>query len=527
MAASVLLISLVLGVGQPQKEVSDADKQAFFKLVAGLPVEPAGHAAIFTKESLKKAAPFARVLFALTEKDLEKKEIGAFMILTWQLAGVEQARDYGIKNFAGIAHPRIKLWWADSLFGQKAAPPEIVTFLRQALERKGERLDHFHGPNFQAHKESVILADEINKQPKVDLVKKHVQKNRFPDHGGGHSYHTPNCIFSPGPLLIATRPRNNDRAGPDSGRQGELFISDVVNGTSSQRLIPPIKLPREWALGLFNSPALSVNPRGDLFCFWTIEGNGQHGLGLLKKGADSLVVKRVSGLYLSYDSRVVADADGTWYLVQCESREHCTVWSIDDKLNLTRIGKLVSAECGGSFVGFDARFIAKDVLHVAWPMRCVDLQVKSGKWVHHREIYRGERSGSAGSVTALQLNDDSLHHLWSVDGRKEHAKLTGVYCQAESKLDPFKVCAGQHYRAIAVGNRIIVCYTLENALTKVFFRVIHNGMMGPVSEIAVENKLDYSLWRDSIQLHAEGDRIWFVNTMAPDTVYEFRIADRK
>jgi hypothetical protein len=245
MSANVLLISLVLGVGQPPKEVSDADKQAFFKLVAGLPGEPVGHAAIFTKEAVKKAAPFARVLFALTEKDLEKEESGAFMILTWQLAGVEQARDYGIKNFARIAHPRIKVWWADALFGQNAAPPEIVTFLRKALEREGEYLDHFHGPHFQARKERVILADEINKQPKVELVKKHVQKNRFPAHGGGFDYHSAYCIFAPGPLLIAARPLNNDRGGPDRGRQGELFTSDIVKGTTSQCLIPPIKPLRD------------------------------------------------------------------------------------------------------------------------------------------------------------------------------------------------------------------------------------------------------------------------------------------
>jgi hypothetical protein len=529
MSANVLLISLVLGVGQLPKEVSDADKQAFFKLVPSLELQPAGHAAIFTEKSVRKATPFATVLFALTEKDLENKDFGVFMILTTQLGGVEEARKYGIKNFVNIAHPKIKLFWAHALYAEKVAPPEIVTYLRNALESREARweLNDFYGPGFRAFWESVIRADEINKQPKVELVKKHVKKNRFPAHGGGFDYRSANCVFVPGPLLIAARPLNNDRGGPDTGRQGELFTSNVVKGITSHRLIPPINQPREWALGLFNSPVLSVNARGDLFCFWTIEGNGEHGLGLLKKGADSMLVKRVSGPALSYDSRVVADADGAWYLIQSETGEHCTVWSIDEKLNLTQIGKLVNAECGGSYVGFDARFIAKDVLHLAWPMRCVDFHVKSGKWLHHRELYRGERSDWAGSVTALQLNDDSLHHLWSIDGGKEHAKLTGVYCQAESKPEPFKVSASQHYRAIAVGNRIIVCYTLESSLTTVFFRVIHHGTMGPISEIRVDNKLDYSLWRDSMQVHAEGDRIWFVNTMEPDTVYELRIADRK
>ncbi len=297
MSANVLFISLVLGVGQAPKEVSDAEKQAFLKLVSSLPMMAAGHAAIFKEESVKKAAPFAPVLFALTEKDLEKKEeeILGLTLLTWQLAAHPQARQYGVKNFATIAHPRIKVWWAVGLFREKAAPPEVLTFLRKALEAgAGDKEERFgQGPYFQAFKERVILAAESAKQPKVELVKKHVKKNRFPAHGGGFDYHTANCAFAPGPLLIATRPLNNDRGGPDSGRQGELFTSDVVKGTTSHRLIPSIKPPRKWALGLFNSPALSVNARGDLFCFWTIEGNGEHGLGLLRKGAGSMLVKRV------------------------------------------------------------------------------------------------------------------------------------------------------------------------------------------------------------------------------------------
>lgn len=240
-----------------------------------------------------------------------------------------------------------------------------------------------------------------------------------------------------------------------------------------------------------------------------------------------MVVKRISGLYLRYDARVVADTDGAWFLVESHSGEHCTVWSIDDNLNLTQIGKLTSAECGGSYDSFDARFIAKDVLHLAWPRRCVDLHVKSGKWLHHRELYRSERSDLGGNVTALQLNDDLLYHLWSIYDGKEKAELTGVYCQPESKLEPLKVCSSRHYRAIAVGNRIVVCYSLEDSPAKVCFRVIHHGTMGSITEIAVENKLNHGLSRDSMQMHAEADRVWFVNTMEPATVFELQIAERK
>jgi hypothetical protein len=529
MSTKILLVGLALGLGQASKDVTDADKQAFFKLLPNLPTQPAGHGPpVFTKEALKKAAPLAPVLFALTQKDLQKDETLMVTILTWQLAGVEEARQYGIKNFASIAHPSIKLWWSVGLFEAKAAPPEVVIFLRKALEAGAADKEEWfgYGPHFQEFKERVIRADEIGKQPKVELVKKHIKKNRFPNHGGGFSYGTANCTFAPGPLLIAARPLNNDKLGPKTDQQGELFTCDVISGASGHRLIPQPKgfIPKYDFDHYFSSPVLSVNVRGDLLCRWTMEGNSHHGFALLKKGSESFVVKRHIGLALQYDSNVVADPEGNWYLIHWGSG-YCLVLRLDDALNLTQLGKLTSAEFA-SFRGCDARFIAKDVLHLAWNLRSVDFHVTSRKWLHHRQLHRPEQPG-AGELTAVQLGDDSLHHLWSMDGGKEHPKLTGVYCQAESNLEPLKVCASRHYRAIAVGNRIVVCYTLENALTKVFFRVIHHGTMGPVSEIAVENKLDYSLWRDSMQLNAEADRIWFVNTIEPEAVYELMIVDRK
>ncbi len=523
MSANAFLIALALGLGQAPKDVTDADKQGFFKLVSNLPTMPAGHAAVFTEESVKKAAPFVHVLFSLSEKDMEKKEIFPLLILTWQLAGVDTARQYGAKNFERISHPQIKRQWAFGLFQQNAASPEIVAFLRQQLEREGVESEFGLGPQFQAFKERVILADEIAKQPKVELVKRHIKKNRFPNHGGWFSYTAANCIFAPGPLLIAARPLNNDGFGPNRGKQGELFTSDVVKSTTTRRLIPPIKPDREISRD-FSWPILSVNPQGDLLCRWTILGNGDHGFAVLKKGADSFTVKHVKDLYIQYDARVVNDPDGNWYLIHWSSG-HCLVFKMDDALNLTQLGKLTSAEFS-SFGDCDGRFITKDVLHLAWGLRSVDFHVNTRKWLHHRERYRPERPG-AQDVTAIQLKDYSLHHLWSMDGGKEHAKLTGVYCQAEANLEPLKVCANRHYRAVAIGNRIVVCYTPDDSPTKVFFRVIHHGTMGPISEMTVENKLDYSLWRESMQMHVEADRIWFVNTIEPDTVFELQIVDRK
>ncbi|MCE9555360.1 MAG: hypothetical protein K8T91_18580 [Planctomycetes bacterium] len=526
MSASVLLIGLALIVGQAPNEVSNADKQAFFKLLSGLEVQAAGHAAIFTEKAVKEAAPFAPVLFALTEKDLEMKEASPLLVLTWQLAGVDTARQYGIKNFGRILHPQIKRQWAFGLFQEKAAPPEIVAFLRQELEREGVEREFGLGPHFQAFKEKVILADEIAKQPKVELVKKHVQKNRFPKHGGGFDYHISNCIFAPGPLLYVARPLNNDKAGPVTGQQGELFAFDLSKGTASRRLIPQPKgfVPKHDFMHYFGSPVLSVNSRGDLLCRWTLAGNGDHAFGLLKKGADSLVVKSVVGLAIQYDSLVVSDPVGAWYLIAWRPAQYCTVYRVDEELNLTQLGKLTSKDCGEIY---DGCFIANDLLHLLCNFRSVDFQLTNRKWLHPREIRSSKTPGRAYNVTVVQLKDDSLHYLWGLDGEGENANLTGVYYQAESSLESLKVCPNRHFRAIAFGNRIVVCFTLEDAPTKVFFRVIHHGTMGPVSELTIENNLDYSLWADSMQLHAEADRIWFVNTMQSDSVYELRIAEVK
>ena len=529
MSTKILLVGLAVGLAQAPKEPTDADKQAFFKLLVNLPTQPAGHGPpVFTKEALKKAAPSAPVLFTLTEKDLERKEIQGLQILAWQLAGNNEARQYGVKNFAGIAHPSIKLWWSVGLFEAKAAPPEVVVFLRRALEAGVGATEAWfgYGPRFQEFKERVALADEIAKQPKIELVKKHFNKSRIPEHGGEDSYRTANFIFAPGPLVIAARPLNNDKDGRKRDQQGELFSFNLIKGESSRRLIPQPKgfQPKYDFLHYFDSPVVSINARGDLLCRWTLAGNGDHAFALLKKGANSFVVKRVTDLYIQYQSLVVSDPDGNWYLIHWKSGQYCAVYHIDEEVNLKQLGKLTSKDCGWTY---DARFIAKDVLHLFCDLRSVDFHVKSGKWLHHREIQRSELPDQVGTVTAVQLKDDSLHYFWTLDGGKEKAKLTGVYYQAETKLEPLKVCASRHYRAIAVGNRIAVCFTLEGALTKVFFRVIHHGTMGPVSEITVENKYDYSLWRDFMQLHAEADRIWFVNTMEPDAVYEFMIADGK
>src|SRR6185503_19543639 len=120
-----------------------------------------------------------------------------------------------------------KVHFAHGLFQQKGPPPEIVTFLRKALEPEDSWIDFGYGPYFQAFKERVIRADELAKEPKVELVKKHV-KGKFPSYGGGLDYTAASCIFAPGPVLYAARPLNNDGQRRERGQQGELFTYDLL-----------------------------------------------------------------------------------------------------------------------------------------------------------------------------------------------------------------------------------------------------------------------------------------------------------
>src|SRR5262249_54436517 len=157
-----------------------------------------------------------------------------------------------------------------------------------------------------------------------------------------------------------------------------------------------------------------------------------------------------------------------------------------------------------------------------WGDRCVDFDVKKQTWLHNRAMNEG-----ADEPTVLQLKDESVHYLWRMDKSAEPTPATGVYYQAEADGKTVKVANARQYRAAAVGDRIVVCYTLDDQPDKALFRVINHGALGPVKEITVAKGRKHNLWSDYMLLHAETDRIWFVNTIASNTVYELKLADAK
>src|SRR5262249_40551652 len=146
MFVTMLVVALSSGQPRPDKEVTEAEKKEFLKLLATLPTR----GEFFTEEAVKKAVPYTRVLLALTEKDLKNYDLYAFGALSAGLRGHKEARQYAAAHFGKIAHPELKLGWAIGLFGRPESPPEVVVFLRKALDAKEQArtLSSMLGPGF-------------------------------------------------------------------------------------------------------------------------------------------------------------------------------------------------------------------------------------------------------------------------------------------------------------------------------------------------------------------------------------------
>ena len=171
MQSAVWRLSTILGfvlvmnpVACPEgKPVSVEEKTAFLKLLETLPFK----GEFPTDEAIDLVIPQTRVLLALTRKDIEQraKELGGkhddfmyrLLAVSYGLLDRKEPREHGVKHFAKIAHPEIKLAWAVGLFDRKAVSSEIVQFLRTALESKEQikLLERLLGPDFDDFKKRV------------------------------------------------------------------------------------------------------------------------------------------------------------------------------------------------------------------------------------------------------------------------------------------------------------------------------------------------------------------------------------
>ena len=151
---TLLTTFLIFSPAQGFNPVSDAQKEEFINLLKTLPTK----GEFYTDKAVIKAAQYLPVLFALTEKDIENYDIYPFAALSRGLCEHEEHREYGVRNFAKIRHPELKLFWGVVLFDLGAANSEIQQFLKEALRSEGQAklLSEIMGPRFESFKTQVL-----------------------------------------------------------------------------------------------------------------------------------------------------------------------------------------------------------------------------------------------------------------------------------------------------------------------------------------------------------------------------------
>lgn len=148
-----LIVLPTLTFGQTAKEITDSQKKEFIELLKTLPTK----GEFYTEESVKKALPYQPVLFALTEKDVTEGYLFGLAAISSGMRRYKEQREYAAKHFAEIQHPIIKLLWGVGLFKTESVTPEIVKFLRDALDSKEQAkvLAEMIGPEFKFFKREV------------------------------------------------------------------------------------------------------------------------------------------------------------------------------------------------------------------------------------------------------------------------------------------------------------------------------------------------------------------------------------
>ena len=147
MIALLLTILLTVVCGQGGNHISDAQKKSFIELVKTLPVK----GEFFKDEAIEKAGPYMPVLFALSEKDIEKYDIYPFFALSRALCDRKSHRSYAVRHFSEIRHSELKLGWGAMLFDAGATSPEVVRYLKDALESESQTkvLAEMLGPEYE------------------------------------------------------------------------------------------------------------------------------------------------------------------------------------------------------------------------------------------------------------------------------------------------------------------------------------------------------------------------------------------
>ena len=192
---------------QVRQEVSDAQKTEFIELLKTLPTK----GEFYTEEAARRAGPYLPVIFSLTEKDVEKYDLYAFVAISVGISADKERRAYALSHFTDIRHPQLKLFWAALLFDRKEVSPEIVRYLRDALDSdvQAKELKSMAGPEFKFFKRAV----------RQHPLAQDGRQNRYEEEEG-HADWVSSVAFSPDNKTLLS-----------GSHDGTMILWDVITGT--------------------------------------------------------------------------------------------------------------------------------------------------------------------------------------------------------------------------------------------------------------------------------------------------------
>jgi len=371
----------------------------------------------------------------------------------------------------------------------------------------------------------LVLTATARAQEVVRFVQSHrvtdIQKYR-----SGESYRNCDCAFRDDETFLCVHPTK---------RGGELQFCSIRKNEVVRTAIPEPKAfkPKfDWD-HYFHGPHIWPNARGDLFILWTVGGNGEHGLALHSKESNKFRCD-ISYRPLQSFSKAVGDADGSWYLVR---------WAGDLAVYRVDVEKEFDLEALGFHEGLgyhrygvvDACLRAKGILHCIYAQveeaiairrlrfHAVDFDIAKKSWSERRTLFDQNDSVSSAHPRVVML-EGKPHYFWSIDWRKDKTPGGGLHYLADGKTTSVRLADSRQFEVLAIGKKIVVCYTIEGKIDQVFFRVIEAGIVGPESSVKISNRYDYSLWGEDMVLGNAGrDRLWFVNAKEINKFYELKI----
>ena len=336
-----------------------------------------------------------------------------------------------------------------------------------------------------------------------------------------------NFAFTPAGQLAYVRKTENG---------GELVTCDVRSGAASRL---PIPQPKN-ASNRFAEATLDANSHGDVLVVWEIEGNGDHGIAVLEKGATSFRVCRFQKCALSFPAPAIRSSKRKWYLFVVGAprlgESTIQVWTVSRELDIARLGKPGAL---GYPIGVDAAFVSEDecvVTRQAKGPQKRDLQIdattfdaRAGEWSSEQTLFSQSRIEGADAevYTDVVVGESGVaSYLWWFYSPPEYlpASVRGIYYGSVKPKVARKLPRPDYgAAAVAVKDDIALFYGVEKTPGRVFSLVISNGALGPEGYLTVNARRPLFPKRDLLVRALADGSIWLFDARDRKVVYELEL----